>query len=350
MPNPTYNFGPQSGIKVQALEVVNDAQVKGNLYCNGTTVVNGAITSDTTIGAGSDLAALAGNGVFNWASATGFFNTSTGTNYINGNVSQAGAKTFTSGTGAFDVNGPMTTKGITQDSGSSLAQSGASGITVGTTGITATASPLKLLENVTVSANKSVVLSGTGTISGAATISGTALTASGTVQGEQLTSTDDALVTDDLTVDGAARIDETATINAGVINTTLDINGATTTAAITVDAGSIVTADQYKRRTNTTSSNTTITDGGADLYLVGNGTGVNSQTITLPTAADNKGRIITVILATDPLTNTVIIDGEGSEQVDGANTKTTTDAVGSMYHLICSGTAWIKLASAGTWS
>jgi len=49
MPNPTYNFGPQSGIKVQALEVVHDAQVKGNLYCNGTTVVNGAITSDTTI-------------------------------------------------------------------------------------------------------------------------------------------------------------------------------------------------------------------------------------------------------------------------------------------------------------
>jgi len=173
MPNPTYNFGPQSGIKVQALEVANDAQVKGNLYCNGTTVVDGAITSDTTIGAGSDLTAVAGSGVFNWAVATGFFNTSTGTNYINGNVIQAtlknytmqGASTFTSGTGAFDVNGAMTAKGITQDSGSSLAQSGAAGITVGTTGITASVSPIKLLENVTLAANKSLTgLSGSGAV------------------------------------------------------------------------------------------------------------------------------------------------------------------------------------------
>jgi hypothetical protein len=178
----------------------------------------------------------------------------------------------------------------------------------------------------------------------------TSVTATGTVQGEQLTSTDDALVIDDLTVDGGARIDETAAINACVINTTLDVNGATTTAAITVDSGSIITADQFKRRTVTTATNYTILDGGADVYLVGNGTGVNTQTILFPTAADNKGRIITVILATDPVANTVILDGEGSEQIDGATTKTTTDAVGSMYHLICNGVGWIKLVSSGTWS
>ena len=217
----------------------------------------------------------------------------------------------------------------------------------------------------------------------------TTVTATGVVQGEQLTSTDDALVTDDLTVDGAARIDEALTVNsvasngtvAGtsitasatlraeqvtstddaliyddlttndlVVNATTDINGATTTAAITVDSGSIVTADQYKRRTSTTATNTTITDGGPDVYLVGNGTGVNTQTILFPTAADNKGRIITVILATDPVANTVILDGESSEQIDGAATKTTTDAVGSMYHLLCNGVGWIKLASSGTWS
>lgn len=178
----------------------------------------------------------------------------------------------------------------------------------------------------------------------------TSVTATGTVQGEQLTSTDDALVIDDLTVDGGARIDETATMNAGVINTTLDVNGATTTAAITVDSGSIVTADQYKRRTVTTATNYTILDGGADVYLVGNGTGVNTQTILFPTAADNKGRVITIIVATDPLANTVILDGENSETIDTSATKTTTDAVGSMYHLICNGYAWIKIASLGTWS
>lgn len=171
-----------------------------------------------------------------------------------------------------------------------------------------------------------------------------------TVVAEDLHSTDDAYVGDDCVVDGGLRVDETLTTNALVINTTADINGATTTAAITVDSGSIVTADQFKRRTSTTATNTTITDGGADVYLVGNGTGVNTQTITFPTAADNKGRVITVILATDPLTNTVILDGEGSEQIDGATTKTTTDAVGSMYHLICNGVGWIKLVSSGTWS
>ena len=172
----------------------------------------------------------------------------------------------------------------------------------------------------------------------------TTVTATGLIQGADGRLTDDFLVDDDAYVDG------TATLNDAVVNTTLDVNGATTTAAITVDSGSIVTADQYKRRTVTSATNFTITDGGADVYLVGNGTGVNTQTILFPTAADNKGRIITVIVATDPLANTVILDGENSETIDTAATKTTTDAVGSMYHLICNGYAWIKIASLGTWS
>jgi hypothetical protein len=142
----------------------------------------------------------------------------------------------------------------------------------------------------------------------------------------------------------------TATLNAGVINTTIDVNGAATTKAITVDAWSLVTADQYVRRANTTATNITILDNGADVYLVGNGTGVNTQTIVLPTAADNEGRILTIIVATDPLANTVILDGENAETVDGAATKTTTDAVGTMYHLVCNGVGWISAASTGTWS
>ncbi len=168
--------------------------------------------------------------------------------------------------------------------------------------------------------------------------SATDIVASAIIRGEHLISSDDARIADDLIV------------NDLVVNATTDINGAATTAAITVDSGSIVTADQFKRRTSTTATNTTILDGGPDVYLVGNGTGVNTQTITFPTAADNKGRVITVILATDPLTNTVILDGENSEEIDGATTKTTTDAVGSMYHLICNGVGWIKLTSVGSWS
>lgn len=149
---------------------------------------------------------------------------------------------------------------------------------------------------------------------------------------------------------GASTFGSSVTAASGVVNGTMDINGATTTAAITVDSGSIITADQYKRRTVTTATNYTILDGGADVYLVGNGTGVNTQTILFPTAADNTGRIITVIVATDPLANTVILDGENSENIDGAATKTTTDAVGTMYHLVCNGVGWISAASTGTWS
>jgi len=78
MPNPTYNFGPESGIKVKALEVTNDAQVKGNLYVNGTEVVNGAISSDTVIGSGYDIRWTGGNSLFDMSAATGVFKTSTG--------------------------------------------------------------------------------------------------------------------------------------------------------------------------------------------------------------------------------------------------------------------------------
>ena len=102
--------------------------------------------------------------------------------------------------------------------------------------------------------------------------------------------------------------------------------------------------------TTTTATNFTILDTGPDFYFVGNSTTPNSQTITFPTAADNKGRAIAVMLTTDPGDNTVILKGEGAENIDGANTKTTTDAVGSYYYLICDGTAWRKFNSAGTWT
>jgi len=302
----TWNAGHPAGDKfpgtVQAsdlyatddLLVGDDAQVLGDFSCSGIgTFTGGTITSNVysdnlRLAANKSFYSTAGSGGIDWSNGTGTWKMPTGAGTIAGTT---------------DFNGAITSRNITLD------------------------------------ANYNIVTSGTGSITSASTITG-----------EQLTSTDDAYITDDLTVDGAARIDETATINAGVINSTLDVNGATTTAAITVDSGSIVTADQYKRRTSTSATNTTITDGGPDVYLVGNGTGVNTQTILFPTAADNKGRIITVILATDPVANTVILDGESSEQIDGAATKTTTDAVGSMYHLICDGVGWIKLVSSGTWS
>jgi hypothetical protein len=81
------------------------------------------------------------------------------------NLTQQGSGGITSGTGAVDINGAMTTKAITQDSGYSLVQSGASGITVGTAGITTSTGALKILEDITIAANKSLTgLSGSGVV------------------------------------------------------------------------------------------------------------------------------------------------------------------------------------------
>ena len=197
---------------------------------------------------------------------------------------------------------------------------------------------LAVRDHTYLNATNVTTLSSSGMIYSASTLRAAGVTALNTTTVTSLRSSGAGYVTTTFGVGGTTSLNVT------------DINGATTTAAITVDSGSIVTADQYKRRATVSATNFTITDGGPDLYLVGNSTNSNSQTILLPTAADNKGRIITIIEAVDPGTNTIVIDGEGGETVDGAATKTTTDAVGSMYHLMCNGVTWIKLVSVGTWT
>lgn len=350
----------------------------------GGTVNNGVYDGDLRWAANHSLYSTAGTGGLDFSNETGIWKMPTGQGTIGGaadfngaitcrnitldndyHIVQGGTGSYTSGTGAFDVNGAMTTKAITADANynittqgtgdlvsaddaditdtlyvADIIQSNDAGFTnVDISGTFDVDTPTMTARNITLDANMSLALSGTGTISGAASVSAGDITATG-----------DGFITDDLTVDGLARVDESLTANSLVVNTTTDINGATTTAAITVDSGSIVTADQFLRRTVTNATNFTITDDGADVYLVGNGTGVNTQTILFPTAAANKGRIITIILATDPLSNSVILDGENSETIDTATTKTTTDAVGSMYHLICNGVGWVKIASSGSWS
>lgn len=319
------------------LLVVDDAQVYDDLIVNGTltvgvfssaaNVTTGHVTEDLTMDSGVDITAASGAEIFNYGASTGAFTTGTGTNTLSGNTVIPGTKTFM-------VNGGAATFGAALTAASLVSNT------------TVVAEDVRSTDDAFVTDD--FVVDGAMRVDEASTIA--SLTINTTLVAEDLRSTDDAFVTDDLVVDGAGRIDETATVNALVVNTTTDINGATTTAGITVDAWSTVTADQYIRRTNTTATNITILDNGADVYLVGNGTGVNTQTIVFPTASANKGRIITVILGTDPLTNSVVLDGEGDEQIDGAGTKTTTDAVGSMYHLICNGVGWIKIASLGTWS
>jgi len=91
----------------------------------------------------------------------------------------------------------------------------------------------------------------------------------------------------------------------------------------------------------------TITDTDPDIVVIG----VISAhaTITLPTAADNIGRIITIIIDGEPGAYNVVVDGEGAETINGAATKTNSNRY-SYLRLLCNGTGWNIIGSAGTWS
>ena len=94
-------------------------------------------------------------------------------------------------------------------------------------------------------------------------------------------------------------------------------------------------------------ANYTITDTDPDIVVVG----VISAhaTITLPTAADNTGRIITVIIDGEPGAYNVVVDGEGAETINGAATKTNS-VIYSYLRLLCNGVGWDIIGSGGTWT
>lgn len=72
-------------------------------------------------------------------------------------------------------------------------------------------------------------------------------------------------------------------------------------------------------------------------------TGASDRTVTLPTAADNTNRIITV-KKVDSGTGIVIIDGEGSEQIDTSPTVRISDQLAAVT-VQCDGTAWYLLST-----
>ncbi|MCK9571117.1 hypothetical protein M0R72_19365 [Candidatus Pacearchaeota archaeon] len=162
------NFGPPSGIKVAAIDVTNDARIRGDLTLDGTlgvgtNVSNGVFAEDIALAAGYDWYSIAGGGVVDFGNMTGYFYGPTGVTLWNGNTKVTGTKTFMVNGGAAIFGSSVTAASVTSNA---------------------------------------------------------------TVAGADLMASDDAIITDDLTVDGGARIDETATINAGVINTTLSVGSA----------------------------------------------------------------------------------------------------------------------------
>jgi hypothetical protein len=76
-------------------------------------------------------------------------------------------------------------------------------------------------------------------------------------------------------------------------------------------------------------------------------TGGTNRTVTLPTATDNTGRILTIKKIDDidaDGTGICTVDGEGSETIDGLTTRVLISA-GDHVTLQCTGTAWVILSA-----
>jgi len=134
---------------------------------------------------------------------------------------------------------------------------------------------------------------------------------------------------------------------AGTKTFTTGTGAVTIKGNVSVDAGKTVTLGPTLQRTLTKTANYTVLDTDADIVFVGSLSA--HATITLPTAADNTGRTISVIIAGDPGAFNVIVDGEGAETVNGAATKTNSDQY-SVLEVTCNGTAWYIRNSIGTWT
>ncbi len=72
-------------------------------------------------------------------------------------------------------------------------------------------------------------------------------------------------------------------------------------------------------------------------------TGSSDRTVTLPTAADNTDRVLTIKKA-DSGTGNLIIDPESTEALDGSSTSVTLYAENDAVTIKCDGTGWYRLS------
>jgi hypothetical protein len=116
---------------------------------------------------------------------------------------------------------------------------------------------------------------------------------------------------------------------------------------VTVLSGKKLTKGVTLERSLSKTAGYTITDTDPDLIFIG---ALSAHaTFVLPTAADNAGRTLKFVVAGDPGAYNVVIDGEGSETINGATTKTNSDQY-SILEVTCNGTAWCITGSIGTWT
>lgn len=92
----------------------------------------------------------------------------------------------------------------------------------------------------------------------------------------------------------------------------------------------------FSRTPSSQTANFTVTDTDKNMFLVD--TALGNVTATLPTAADNTGKVLT-FLKTTADANTVTVDGEGAETVNGA----ASTVLNNQYEKVtvyCDGTEW----------
>ncbi|MFA7164595.1 MAG: hypothetical protein WC124_01945 [Desulfoplanes sp.] len=317
------------------------------------------ITGDMTLAIGKDIL----------MQGTGTFTSGTGAVALNGDVTIAsgkdilmhGASTFGTGTGAVTLSGPVGIASgidiIAAGGAADLDYSLSSGILKTPTGQATINGPVAIGSGIdvvaaggaadidyTLSTGALTTPSGTNTIQGAVVIAankgitvgaGTGAYNFGTSTGAFTTSSGANTISGDTTISGS----KTFTTGTGAVT----LKGDTS-----IDAAKKFTVGPTKNRVTATDVNVTISDTDNDFFFIGNAT-VN-QSMTLPTAADNAGRVLTFVVATDPTDQYIIIDGEGAETVNGNATMESTGGVGAMYQVICSGTAWYTLGFNDTWS
>lgn len=151
------------------------------------------------------------------------------------------------------------------------------------------------------------------------------------------TQTWQALYVDNGATDGGAvyfNASTTAFLKSDASGADLDVGGFTGLDLKDAEIKRMSLYDEAK----TDSYTITDTDGVSVIYMTTAGT---DRTVTLPTAADNAGRVIT-IKKVDSGTGVCAVDGEGSETVDGVVTRylplqydfMTVQCDGSAWHII----------------
>ena len=114
-------------------------------------------------------------------------------------------------------------------------------------------------------------------------------------------------------------------------------------SSFVLSSGILMSSALPKTTQTTKATSATLKTTDAGIILAGDG-----ATLTLPAVADNEG-IRYIIVCTATFSDGVVVDGNASETISGATTKTSTAQYDTL-DIVCDGTAWYILNATGTWS